>query len=124
MSGASGTATAERDTAGTRRGARFSDKQIAHAVKDRKAITIVLPNGQDLITGFVYGMDDFHIGIVDEYSNTSLVHKSAAAAIRFTDNVMSSGGQPGSIAEKIREICEPFRNRVMREHFSQTSAAQ
>lgn len=122
MSGTSSPATAERPAA-VRRGSRFSDKQIAHAVKDYRHLTISAVTGEELAQGFVYGMDDFHIGIVDTNGNTRLVHKSAAAVISF-DTFPTFVALASEVRAMIEETCGAFRSRVMREHFSQTSAAQ
>lgn len=115
----SGTSVADPSTrlpdkaANGRRGSKFADRQIAHAVKDERKVRIQYRDGTGLVEGWVYGMDDYHLGIVDVTGNTMLVHKSAAAIITFTDRVMDEGDT------RIREICDPFRRRVMEEHFGQ-----
>lgn len=119
MSEGSGTAVAgaaEKSATNGRRGSRFSDKQIARAVKDRRAIEILSPNGESLVTGFVYGMDDYHLGIADVATGaTTLVHKASAGLIRFLSPVDSYPGW-------VQDICEPFRDRVMKEQFGQQTS--
>lgn len=98
-----------------RRGSKFADKQIAHAVRDRCKVKIQYRDGSGLVEGWIYGMDDYHLGIVDDLANTMLVHKSAAAIITFTDIEIDEGDT------RIREICESYRERVMRDYFGQTN---
>lgn len=113
MSGPASAANARRARIGTKSGSHFSDRQIASAVKDGHALRVVLPNG-DAIEGWVFGVDNYHWGIVDAGGSTHLVHKSAPCV-----SVLDWLTMPPTL----EEIVGPFRDYVMREHFGQTVAA-
>jgi hypothetical protein len=114
MSGA--TVTMDRSKSTIRRGSRFLDTQIARAVRDRKAVKVTSPSGQDWITGFVFGMDDYSLGVVSREGAKMVIHKSAAAVISLDQNVEWN--------QSLASICDPFRETVMQEHFGQTSTAR
>lgn len=110
MSGPVGT-TSKRST---KRGSEFSDRQIAHAVRDRKMVKAILPNGED-VSGFVYGSDDYHWGIVTLDDRTLLVHKSATCV-----EILPWGVDDRPESSFIREVTEPFRDYVMQKFFGKT----
>lgn len=108
------------NAAAARRGSHFSDKQIFHAVRDGRAISATLPDGRTH-TGWVYGGDDYHWGLVTPEGGTMLLHKSVPC-IEILQS-MTLGTQPDWVQEVVGELVEPFRNYVMREHFSQKNPA-
>jgi hypothetical protein len=112
------TQTAEAPPKGARRGSSFSDRQIAQTVKDGTAVRVTTlgDDGPESITGWVFGMDDFHWGIVDGHGNKYLVHKTAPS-LQIVDYPTL-----GTYAEKrdeIEALVEPFRRSVLRNHFGQ-----
>lgn len=109
MSGSVGT-TSQRSG---KRGSTFSDKQIAKTVRDGKAIEFSLVDGVSL-TGWVYGMDDFHWGVVDGGGRTHLVHKAAATRV----SILDSEGAPPAV---VTEVAGRFRDYVMKTYFGQQS---
>lgn len=100
----------------SRRGSNFSDKQVAQSVKDRTPVRVLLAD-EYFVDGWIYGMDDFHWGIVDTAGDTHLVHKSAPT-LQFLSYPVLKPGEGGSVIEKT----EPFRDYVMRTFFSQTAS--
>lgn len=106
-----------RGNSAGRRGSNFSDKQVAQSVKDRTPVRVTLAD-DSVIDGWIYGMDDFHWGIVDSGGDTYLVHKSAPA-LQFLSYPVLKTGERDSVAEKT----EPFRDYVMRNFFAQHQTA-
>lgn len=102
-----------------RRGSSFSDKQIAHAVKDGRAVEVLFCDGSTAI-GFVYGADDFHWGLVTLDGRRLLVHKSTPRLV-FTEHLLEHQG--GSVRERIEPLVSGFRDYVLREVFNQTEPA-
>lgn len=113
------TGTPGKGSAPVRRGSNFSDRQIAHAVKGRRAIRAALPSvsGWEHITGWVYGGDDYHWGIVTAQEELFLVHKTVPA-IQILDLRIDDLEDEGQ-QETVGSLVEPFRQRVMRDHFGQ-----
>lgn len=67
--------------------------------------------------GWVYGMDDFHWGIVGADGTTQLVHKSAPQLV-FTPHLLSK--QSKDVRAVVEPIVEPFYDRVMRDVYRTT----
>ena len=103
------------------RGSMFADKQMHQAVRDLRAVEIWTAEGGPAVTGFIYGMDDYHWGIVDYHGLPMMVHKTASL-VRFLDHTLDSLAQEQQA--KVRAVIEPFRNRVMREVFKQQTSAE
>lgn len=101
----------------TRSGSYFADKQIAHTVKDGKAIEVLLPDGNKVI-GWVFGADNYHWGLVSLFGDVILVHKSAPM-VTVTEHMLSK--QDADHRRDIESLVAPFRDYVMREHFGQTA---
>lgn len=104
-----------------RRGSTFSDRQIFAAVKDGRAIEFVLPaTTERKVIGWVYGVDDYHWGVVDQRGSTFLVHKSAPL-------LQILPARLDQLSEHVRDCVEPlvapFRAYVMREHFKHDPAS-
>lgn len=100
-----------------RKGSAQSDRQVAFAVKDGKAVTASLFPGRE-IRGFVIGADDFHWSVVDEDGRVHLVHKSSPAlSIDAEPSIDQANAQ-------IRDMVEDFRAYIIREHFNRTPSRQ
>jgi hypothetical protein len=107
MSGPVGTASKRP----TKRGSHFSDKQIAQTVKDGNAVDFTLLGGSR-VQGWVFGMDDYHWGVVDASGGTHLIHKAAAAKVSILDAT--------HMPRAVQDVVGPFRDYVTRTFFSQT----
>lgn len=108
MSGSVGT-TSKRSI---KRGSEFSDKQVAYAVRDRRQVIAHMSGGVK-ITGYIFGSDDYHWGIVGvTAAETVLVHKSSVCLV-----ISSLDSEP---PERVRELTEPFRAYVMEKFFGKT----
>ena len=111
------TATASapsRGKASARRGSSFSDRQISQSVKDGKAVTFTLADA-DPVTGWVYGYDDFHWGVVAIDGTTHLVHKTAQCVTIQNDHLLSDLHKV--TRQQIEVLVGPFRRYVMENHF-------
>lgn len=97
----------------SRRGSDFSDRQIYQAVKQGKAVQFVTVCGEK-VTGWVFGMDDYHWGVVTPTGEVHCVHKSAPL-MTVTDHLLER--QAVGTREDIEPLVQPFYERVMREHF-------
>jgi len=102
-----------KGTSSGRRGSNFSDKQVAQSVKDRTPVRVTLVD-ESVVDGWIYGMDDFHWGIVDTTGDTYLVHKSAPV-LQFLSYPVLTGEEGSAVTDKT----EPFRDYVMRAIFNQ-----
>lgn len=114
MSGPVGT-TSKRST---KRGSEFSDRQIAHAVRDRKMVKAILPNGEE-VSGFIYGSDDYHWGIVSCEGATVLVHKSGVC-LEITSMTLPDFRKYQQ--DVVSPVIEPFRDNVMEKFFGKTQS--
>lgn len=102
------------------RGSMFADKQMYQAVKDLRAVEIWTAEGGPAVTGFIYGMDDYHWGLVDCTGLTMMVHKTASL-VRFLGYTLDA--LPRDQQDKVLPVVQPFRNRVLREVFNQQTSA-
>lgn len=103
-----------RDRTGrSRRGSDVSERQIAFAVRDGKAVTAMLPDGRGL-RGYVIGIDDYHWVIIEpDTEQVHLVHKSSPVLSIAKDSTLD--GEP----KAIKEACSSFRSKVTQEYFNQ-----
>lgn len=92
-----------------RRGSSFSDKQIFAAVRADRRIKVTVEG--ECFEGWVFGVDDFHWGIVDEHGATALVHKSAPL-VRF----LPAQTLPSRVEAKVA----PFRRWVLSAQYGQS----
>lgn len=97
----------------------FSDKQIAHTVKDSQAIEVTLPSG-DSVVGWVYGMDAYHWGVIDQAGVCHVLHKTGAS-FRIHDLVIED--LPEDRSKVIEATTRSFRAYVMRTFFNCQPAA-
>lgn len=111
------TMTADRqDTSrarAARRGSAQSDRQVAYAVRDGKAVTATLATGEK-ITGFVFGADDYHWSIVAKSGDVFLVHKSSPALKIHSESTIETA------TAAIQKMVAVFRSAVLRDHFNHT----
>lgn len=114
------TMTVDREDTGrarARRGSSLSDKQVAFAVRDGKAVTATLSTGEK-ITGHVFGSDDYHWSIVTVSGDIVLVHKSSPSLKIHTDPSIEAA------TDVVQRLVSSFRAAVMRDHFKQDSSRQ
>jgi hypothetical protein len=112
MGEATSTAVSRGSSASERRGSTFSDKQIYQTVRDRSLVVVYYPTGEP-VTGIVYGMDDYHWGVVEADGTCHLVHKSSSH-VTLTGRLAP---------EDLRQRAEPFRSWVMKNHFRNQAPA-
>ena len=106
-----------RDRGTKRRGSFHSDRQVAFAVRDGKAVTAIIATGEQ-ITGWVFGADDYHWSIVTADGGIVLVHKSSPALkIHRTPSLSTA---PASI----QSLVSRFRDALLRDHFHQSPDKQ
>lgn len=98
-----------------RRGSSFSDKQVAEAVRNHRRVEIVLANSQ-IVSGYIYGGDDFHWGVVNPQGETFLVHKTAPMMHLLS---ITLGQEQSWVKEELEPIVTPYRDFIMRTVFSQ-----
>lgn len=95
-----------------RRGSHFTDRQIAQSVRDGRVVEIhTVVSSQ---SGWIFGADDFHWGIVDRMGSTCMVHKTAPS-LRVTDITLEM--QPQDVRDLVEPIVKSYRESIMREHF-------
>jgi hypothetical protein len=99
---------------GQRRGSSLSDRQVAHAVKDGKAVTATLATG-DKVEGWIFGSDDFHWSIVTREHDVYLVHKSSPALLIHRDSSIETADKA------VQAMVSTYRDSVLRTHFNHTS---
>lgn len=110
--------SARRSGAATRSGSHFTDKQIARAVRDGKAVEVTLVDGSKRL-GWVFGGDNYHWGLVSPCGEISIVHKSAPC-VTILPNLLSS--EPEEVRESVGALVNPYREYVMEEHFKAVPA--
>lgn len=113
------TASAQASRRQQRRGSHFTDKQIAQSVKDGRAVHVTLLDGRTVL-GWVYGMDDFHWGLVTLDGSKVLVHKSAPF-VEFTVHLLAQ--QTSAVQALIEPVVTPFRAHVVETVFSKSNPA-
>lgn len=98
-------------------GSAMSSKQLAHTVKDGKQITVCLP-GQEAITGYLCGMDDYNLMLITPSGSKALVHKTGA--IIFLSEHATYEDEPQR--DVLDAVVAPFRRFVESTYFSRDSA--
>lgn len=111
MSASSGGVSSK--TGAPKRGAHFSDKQIAQTVKDGRRVHIRVTD-VDQVSGWVFGSDDYHWGLVDSAGAVWLVHKSAPL-VQVTDDLLED--EAAHVREQVEPVVCGFRDYVMKTHF-------
>lgn len=91
----------------------MSEKQIAHAVREGRKVTVYLPSGRE-VSGYVMGMDDFHWALCTADLDVLLVHKSTDAIRIHTHTTFKTESK----VEEIEERVAPFRDWVLKNHFN------
>lgn len=100
-----------------RRGSASSDRQIARAVKERLRVTFQIAN-YPAVSGWVCGVDDYHWVVATEQGTTLLIHKSCPLVTITTTSLDDANLKRGAL-ESITQATEPFRNRVLADHYGQ-----
>lgn len=103
-------APAQGSAATARRGSSFSDKQIYASVKEGRQIRVTVEG--EPFEGWVYGVDDFHWGLVDAEGATVLVHKSAPVVVFLPSQ---------KTTPRAERLVSSFRAWVLRSHYGQTT---
>ncbi len=88
-----------------------SEKQMAHAAKSRKRVSVVLPDGSK-VSGYLVGADNYHWVLLSADGHTHLVHKTAPAV---TIEKMSIENDPD--AASIASSIEGYRSSVLVDYF-------
>ena len=88
------------------------------SVKDRKAVRITLVTGE-VLTGWIYGVDDYHWGLVEADGSTHMVHKTAPC-LSVVD--ASIGDLREEYRSEVEALADPFRRYVMKHHFNSQPA--
>lgn len=98
----------------------MSTKQVAHTVVDGKLIIFrPFPTFPDFtITGYVYGMDDYHWAVVEPSGAKHLVHKGAPIFTLADESTFDS--EP--LKESLTKLVGPFRRYVEENFFGRNGA--
>jgi small nuclear ribonucleoprotein (snRNP)-like protein len=95
----------------------MSSKQLAHSVKDGKKITVSL-SGQQVISGYLCGMDDYNLMLITSEADKALVHKTGA--IIFLSDEPTYPEEPQH--EALEQVVGPFRRHIEETYFSSRGA--
>lgn len=101
-----------------RRGSTFSDKQVAEVVRNSQRVEITLLTGH-VVSGYIYGGDDYHWGVVNPQGETSLVHKTAPM-VKVLPTTLSQ--EQKWVQEDLEPIIAPYQDFIMRTVFSQKTS--
>lgn len=110
------TGTAVRSSR-TRRGSTQSDRQIAFAVRDGKMVTVTISTGEK-VTGYVFGVDDFHWLIITPHVETLMVHKSAPSVLIHQKSTLDAAHA------EVQTLVSHFRSSVLRDYFKTTPSSR
>lgn len=88
----------------------MSSKQLAHAAKAGRLLTFVFPD--DLIHGYLVGMDDYHwmvaeIHETDELVEIHLIHKGSVPRIRIA-RTPSLPSEPAAVRQQVEDLGRGF----------------
>lgn len=97
-------------------GAAVSTKQIAHAVKAERLVEVWY-SPDTWFSGYIIGADDYHWIVIDLDLGVNLVHKSGSRLRIHPKRTIES--EPQSLQSQIRQLTDPFRRAVLKQHFSQ-----
>ncbi len=100
----------------------MSSKQLARTVIDGRKITLV-PHGDSeaTISGYLCGLDDYHLFLVMSDGEKLLVSKGGIFTIRFAREATYNDEEN---REELEAIVGPFRAFVLRENLAPTTKAQ
>lgn len=101
------------------RGSTMSSKQLARTVVDGRRITLV-PNAANApeITGYLCGLDDYHLFVVLPDGEKLLVSKGGIFTIRFAREATY---QDEALRDELEQVVGPFRAYVQRESLAPTT---
>lgn len=97
-----------------RRGSRSSDSQIYFAVKEQRRVIARFPDGGE-VAGYVLGLDDYHVVLMDTDRVIHLVHKTIPC-LSVTNLTLSQEHE--EVAEELQVALSPFRAFVMRDVYN------
>lgn len=98
-------------------GSALSRKQVARAVLNGQRVTCI-SSGLIVAEGYVYGMDDFHIGVVTPEGETTLVHKSGTHV--KIDPEHSFEELPKEQRAALDAVIKPFRDFISKGVFGRS----
>lgn len=109
-----------------RRGSGMSTKQLAWSVKEGRPLSLVFPGGVPVgqpgqpttLYGYLAGIDDYNLFIVEPSGQQHLVHKGAPMYVTIGTQA-SYWDEPNR--EDLDRLIGPFRSWVLREIFSMSA---
>lgn len=92
----------------------MSSKQLARTVVDGRRINLTVSGLDQILSGYLCGMDDFHYLIITPDCQTHLIHKGSAPAISLGGLLYESEGR----RDDLEKVVGPFRTAVQQLHLA------
>ena len=88
-------------------GSAMSTKQLAQSVAHGRMVTFHTPVRE--VTGYLFGMDDYHWAVITAEGRKTLVHKGSASLIDFADE---STYDTEDEHDRLERLVGPFRSSL------------